>query len=338
MTYENIIEKIKKRIFAPVYFLAGEEPYFIDRISKLLEQTVVEPECKDFDQDIVYGRDVTPEQVFSLCRAYPLMGAHRLVIVREAQNIKDLVKDQKEIFKNYLKNPTPTTILVFDYKYKKIDGRTSFAQAIAKKAVFLDSAPIRDYKIPEFIESLIRNTSYKMSPVTREILAQNIGNNLSKIENEIEKLFVNLRPGVEITPEIIEEYIGISKDYNIFELQNALLKRDVMKANRIINYFAQNPKDNSAIKNMTFLFGIFRKIFHYHFIKNKSDKRLLAAELKVNPFFLQDYQIAAGIYSPKKLAQIFALLREYDQKTKGVETATIDESELMKELIFKILH
>jgi len=338
MTFENIIEKIKKRIFAPVYFLAGEEPFFIDKISKLLEETVVEESSKDFDQSVVYGRDVSLDQVVSLSRQYPLMGTHRLVIVREAQNIKNLVREENNVLKNYLNKPTPSTILVFDYKYKKVDGRTSFAQNIAKTSVFFQSTPLRDYQIPDFIEGLLRTTSYKMSPNTRLMLAQNLGTNLSKIENELQKLFVNLKPGTEISPEIIEEYIGISKDYNIFELQNALVKRDVLKANRIIKYFAQNPKDNPAILQMAMLFGFFRKVFHYHFVKNKADSKAVSSELKIQPYFIKDYQTAASIYSPKKLAQIFALFREYDQKMKGVESSAVDDGELMKELIFKILH
>jgi DNA polymerase-3 subunit delta len=338
MTYNNIIDKIKKRIFAPVYFLAGEEPHYIDKISKLLEMTVVEEENKAFDQDIVYGKDVTINQVLALARGYPTLGSHRIVIVREAQNIKNLATDPDNLLKTYLKKPNPATVLVFDYKYKTIDKRTSVAQLAEKNGVLFQSKALRDYQVPDFIAEQIRDTGFRMSAQTMQMLAQHLGTNLSKIENELQKLFVNLKPGTEITPAIIEEYIGISKDYNIFELQNALILRDVLKANRIIDYFARNPKENPAIKNITILFGFFRKVFHFHFIKNKSDNKALAAELKTTPFQINDIRKAAQVYDPKRLAKIFTLLRTYDQKLKGVDVATIDEGELMKELIFKILH
>lgn len=338
MTYQSIIEKIKKRIFAPVYFLAGEEPHYIDKISKLLEMTVVDEDSKAFDQDIVYGKDVTINQVLALARGYPTLGSHRIVIVREAQNIKNLVTDPDNLLKTYLKNPNTATVLVFDYKYKTIDKRTSVAQIVEKTGVLFQSKALRDYQIPEFIEGLLKDTGFKMSPKTMQMLAQHLGTNLGKIENELQKLFVNLQPGIEITPAIIEEYIGISKDYNIFELQNALIMRDVAKANQIVDYFAKNPKENPAIKNITILFGFFRKTFHYHFIANKSDNRFVAAELKSSPYQINDYRKAAQVYDPKRLAKIFRLFRSYDQKLKGVDVANIDEGELMKELIFMILH
>ena len=336
MELENIINKINKRIYSPVYFLSGEEPYFIDKVSKLIENTVLDESERDFNLNIVYGRDVTIDQVLGYAKEYPVFGAYRVVIVREAQHIKRI--DKNEYFRYYLKKPIESTILVFDYKYKKIDGRTEFAKLLTKAGVFLQLNKKRDYEIPDYIEKNVYSKGFKISPETKMLLAESLGTDLSKIENEIQKLLLNVKPGSEITPTLVEENIGISKDYNIFELQKALGNKDVVKANNIINYFSTNPKEFPAIWQLIMIFSYFRKIFHYHFLKNKSDKNRVAAEIGVGPYFVKDYRLAASKYPPKKLRQIFGLLRQYDQKAKGVESTPIPSGELMKELIFKILH
>jgi DNA polymerase-3 subunit delta len=335
MKYENILQDLNNKIYHPLYFLSGEEPYFIDKISKQLETTVLTESEKDFNQVIVYGRDTTIVDIISLAKEYPVFGNYRLVIVREAQNLKSI--EHNDLLKAYLKKPAESTILVFDYKYKKVDGRTEFAKLLGKAGVYFQSKKLWDYQVPDWIVGVMRDKGYRISQPTSIVLAENLGNDLSKIENELVKFEINLQKGAEITPEIIEEYIGISKDYNVFELQNALGKRDVLKVNRIINYFGSNPKENPAIKVNSILFGYFKKVFLFHFIQDKSENNL-AAQLSVNRFFVKDYRIAASNYSPQKLRQIISILREYDLKSKGVETAPMEDGEIMREMVFKILH
>lgn len=336
MEYENLISKINNRIYSPVYFLAGEEPYFIDKVSKLIEATVLDESERDFGLNVVYGRDVTIDQVLALAKEYPGFGEYKVVIVREAQHIREIEKN--EYLKAYLKKPVESTILVFDYKYKKLDKRTEFAKLVAKNGVLFQSNPKRDYQIPDYIEKMLQAKGFRISTITKALLAENLGTNLSKIENEINKLLLNVEPGAEITPEIVEENIGISKDYNIFELQRALGKRDVIRVNKIINNFGANPKEYPAIMQIVLIYNYFRKIFHFHFLPNKNDQNLVASEIGVAPFFVKEYRAAAGVYNPKKLRSIFALLRQYDQKAKGVESAPMEDGQLMKELVYKIMH
>jgi len=256
--------------------------------------------------------------------------------MREAQHLRDI--EENDYLKAYLKKPVESTILVFDYKYKKVDGRTEFAKLLAKTGVFFNSQPIRDYEIPDYIEKMMLANGYKILPETRMLLSESLGNDLSKIENEISKLFINVDKGSVISSQIVEDNIGISKDYNIFELQRALAEMNIEKANRIVNYFETNPKEFPAVMQIILLFGYFRKIFHYHFIKNKADNNGVAAALGVHPFFVKEYRAAALKYPPKKLRSIFSLFRQYDQKSKGVESAPIEDGQLMRELVYKILH
>ncbi len=335
MKYEDIIRDIRNKIFYPLYFLTGEEPYFIDKISKLIETTVLSEEEKEFNQIIVYGREVTSNQIISLAREYPVFGNYRVVIVREAQNLKQIEKD--ELLAAYVSKPVATTLLVFDYKYKKVDGRTIFAQQIKKTGVLFESKKLYDNQIPKWIEDMIRGMGFGVSFQTCMVLSESLGNDLTRIENEVKKLVINVQKNAEITPEIVERNIGISKDYNVFELQKALGDRDVLKANRIVNYFASNPKDNSAVFVITMLFIHFRKLFFYQSLKDKSEKNA-ASQLGMNPFFVKELKSAAVNYDMRKLRHIIALLREYDQKAKGVDTAAMEDGELLKELVFKILH
>ncbi len=335
MKYENIREDLKNRIYHPLYFLSGEEPYFIDKLSKIIETTVLTESEKDFNQVIVYGGETTISDIISLAKEYPVFGNYRLVIVREAQNLKNI--EHNDLLKSYLKSPAKSTILVFDYKYKKVDGRTGFAKLLGKAGVYFQSKKLLDYQVPDWIVSVTRDKGYRISQATNIALGEILGNDLSKIENELNKFDINLQKGAEITPEIIEEYTGISKDYNVFELQNALGKRDVLKVNRIINYFGSNPKENPAIKVNAILFSYFKKVFLYHYIPDKSDNNL-AAQLSVNRFFVKDYRQAASNYSKEKLRQVFSILREYDLKSKGVEAAHMEDGEIMREMAFKILH
>jgi DNA polymerase III subunit delta len=335
MKFEDIQRDIRNKIFHPVYFLTGEEPYFIDKISKLIESTVLSDEEKEFNQVVVYGRDVTSSQIISLAREYPVFGNYRVVIVREAQNLKKIESD--ELLLSYLQKPVPSTLLVFEYKYKKVDGRTSMVKQLKKAGVFLETKKLYDNQLPKWIEDRIRTMGFSISGQTCAVIAESLGNDLTKIENELKKLVINVEEKAMITPDIVEQNIGISKDYNIFEFQKALGERNVLKANQIVNYFAANPKDNSALFVIIMLFIFFRKLFLFHFLKDKTDRNV-AAQLQISPFFVGEYRTAANNYSRVKLRQIIAMLRDYDRKAKGVDTAAIDGGELMKEMVFKIIH
>ena len=335
MSYEQIIGDINRKIFYPIYFLTGEEPHFIDKISKLIETTVLSEDEKEFNQIIVYGRDILPNQIIQMAREYPVFGNYRVIIVREAQDIKQIEKDK--LLLAYLEKPVPTTLLVFDYKYKKVDGRTSFVQLLKKNGVFFESKKLYDNQVPKGIEGTIRGMGYQINPEAMMLLSENLGTDLSKIENELKKLVINIDKNTEITPDIVEKNIGISKDFNIFELQKALGERNIYKANQIINFFASNPKDNSVVFVIVMLFNYFKRLLIYHTLKDKSDKNV-ASKFGINPYFVREIRIASSRYNIAKLRSIISILREYDQKAKGVETAPIEDGELMKEMIYKILH
>jgi len=270
-----------------------------------------------------------------MAREYPVFGNYRVIIVREAQDIKQIEKDK--LLLAYLEKPVPTTLLVFDYKYKKVDGRTSFVQLLKKNGVFFESKKLYDNQVPKWIEGTIRGMGYQINPEAMMLLSENLGTDLSKIENELKKLVINIDKNTEITPDIVEKNIGISKDFNIFELQKALGERNIYKANQIINFFASNPKDNSVVFVIVMLFNYFKRLLIYHTLKDKSDKNV-ASKFGINPYFVREIRIASSRYNIAKLRSIISILREYDQKAKGVETAPIEDGELMKEMIYKILH
>ena len=334
MKFEDILKNIKNRIFHPVYFLYGEEPFFIDKISKTIEKTVLTDTEKEFNQLIVYGRDTDTSQIIGMAREYPSWGSHRVVIVREAQELRNIEKDER--LKAYLKKPVPTTILVFDYKYKKIDKRKEFSKIIQKECVLFHAEKLRDYKVPDWIEQQVRERNFSIDPRAKLILTEALGNDLSKIENELGKLVINLEENTHITPEIVEQNIGISKDYNIFELQNALGKKDKLKVFKIIHYFASNPRENPAIMVIAMLYSYFKKVFLYHFTTDKSDNNL-AAQLGVHRFFVKDFAVAARNYNIRKTRQVFTILRDYDLRAKGVESNALPDGELLREMMWKIM-
>lgn len=345
--FEEIITDLKRKIYKPVYFLCGEEPYFIDKISDLIETTVLDESEREFNQSVLYGREVDMASIIGAAKRFPMMSEYQVVIVKEAQNLKDFSKsggdddDGKATGKNpflaYVENPQPTTILVICHKYKSLDKRTALYKTLQKKAVFFDSGKLYDNQVPGWINEYIKEKKYKINPRASQMLADYLGNDLSKISNELDKLFIGLPEGTEITPEQIQDNIGISKEFNVFELQDALSKKDVVKSNQIINYFAANPKDNPMPVLMSNLYNYFNKVMQYHFVTDKN-KFNVAKELGVNPFFVDGYQRAASNYPSSKVKAIFGFLRECDVKSKGVDNASATDGELMKELVFKILH
>jgi DNA polymerase-3 subunit delta len=353
----QILTDLKRKIFKPVYFLSGEEAYYIDLISDYIEKNVLDESEQEFNQTILYGKDADLNTIISAAKRFPMMSEYQVVIVKEAQNLKELGKssgnsedDESETdvktkkssntsnaLANYLQHPQASTILVFCYKYKTLDKRSVIYKSLQKNQVFLETKKLYDNQLPDWITTFVQDRKFKIGPKASFLLAEFLGNDLSKITNEVEKLLINLKEGDEITPESVQDNIGISKEFNIFELQDALAKKDILKANRIINYFSSNEKEHPSVMTLSSLYGYFSKILLYHFSPDKS-KFAVAQTLGVNPFFVDGYAKAAQNYGTAKLKAIFSYLKEYDLKTKGVDNVGVGNSELMKELIFKILH
>lgn len=332
-TYEEIISDLKNRIFKPVYFLAGEEPYYIDLITEYIQEKVLPEAEKAFNQIIVYGDDTNIASIIDTARRFPMMSSHQVLIVKEAQSLKKL--DDLII---YLEKPLLSTILVFSYKYKTIDKRTKLFKILESHGVYFESARIRDYLIPAWIERYLMLKGIKTDPSASAMLTEYLGTDLHKIVNELDKLIITLPAGKPvITTSLIEKNIGISKDYNNFELQKAIGEKNILKANMIVHYFANNPKDNPLTLSIASLFGFFSKLLTFHYLTDKS-KNNVAAALKVNPFFVKDYENSASKYNVSKTMQIISLLRTYDMKSKGFGDPGTEPGDLLKELVFRILH
>jgi DNA polymerase III subunit delta len=333
ITYEEIMSDLKKRIFKPVYFLSGEEPYYIDLIINYIEDKILPESDKAFNQIIVYGEDTNIASVIDTARRFPMMSTHQVVIVKEAQALKKI--DDLAL---YIEKPLSSTILAFSYKYKTIDKRTRLYKLLDSHGVYFESVKLRDYQIPAWIERYLMTRGIKCDPSASAMLTEYLGSDLHKIVNELEKLIITLPAGKPtITTSLIEKNIGISKDYNNFELQKAIGGKNILKANMIVQYFANNPKDNPLTLSISSIFGFFNKLLTYHYLTDKS-KNNVAAVLKINPFFVKDYETSASIYNVSKTVQIISLLRTFDMKSKGFGDPGTDQGELLKELVYKILH
>ena len=332
MKYQDIIQQINNKVYQPVYFLMGEESYYTDKISDYISKNVLTQEEKEFNQITLYGKDTDVATVISEAKQFPFGSTYRVVIIKEAQDIKKI-----ENLEIYLDNPLPSTILVVCYKYKKIDKRKSFGKNLSKKSILFDSKKLYENQIPSWIKTEVKEQGFSIDDKSANILTQYLGNDLSKINNELSKLVLHLKKGEQITPKIIEENIGISKDFNVFELQNALGIKDVLKSNQIIKYFSENPKNHPFVLTLSSLFTFFQKVMIYQNLKDKSSKNAASA-LGVNPYFISQFQTASRNYPMKKLFKIFTYLKEYDLKSKGVNNTSTADKELLKELTFKILH
>lgn len=331
--YEQILEDFKTKKYSPIYILTGEEPYYIDALADKFDSSLLDESEKDFNQKILYGRDIMVEDILSDAKLYPMMSEYRLVLVREAQDIE--VKDWSK-FDSYFKNPVPSTIIVICYKYKKIDK--TFQKSVDKVGVVFESKKLYDSEIPKWIINQAKILGLRINSNEAQLIADYLGNNLEKIENELSKLKLNLKQNEEITINHIEQYIGISKDFNVFELQKALSKRDLLSANRIINYFEANPKENPIQMVLPSLFSYFAKIIIAAQVQDKTPDNISKA-IGVNKFFIRDYTVAVNNYSLDKLFQIISLIREYDLKSKGLDIApNVSNGDLLKELVFKITH
>lgn len=332
-TYEEIIRDLKNKIYHPVYFLCGEEPFYIDKISSYVEDHVLDEMEKEFNQTIVYGSDITAADLLGTCKRYPMMAEYQVVIVKEAQKLKGL-----EDMQSYIENPVSSTILVLCYKYGTFDQRKAFGKLLSKKTVYFNSEKIRDYKMAEWIEKFVKSEKLKISTRAAALMAEYLGTDLSKINNEISKLKIVMPEGSEITEKIILDNIGISNDYSIFELHKALGDKDVLKANRISNYFAANKKQHPIQMTIPSLYGFFSKLFKYQMLNRAMGSKELASEMGVAEFFLRDYARYGKNYSPGKLLRIIDYLLDADLKSKGVNTTESDDADIMKELLYKILH
>lgn len=332
MTFEEIIGNLQKKIYHPVYFLMGEETYFIDKISDYIADNVLTEAEKGFNQTVLYGKDLEPNTIIGNARRFPMMANHQVIIVREAQNIKKI-----EDLEPYVKNPLNSTILVINYKYKTLDKRKTFPKLIDQKGVLFESKKIYDNQLPTWITTYLKSQQYTISPQAAAMIAEYLGTDLSKVANELDKLIISLPVGTQITPDHIEKNIGISKEFNVFELQNALGERDLLRSNRIINYFGANPSSNPVTVVVSALFSYFSKLLNYHFLEDKSQNNV-ASVLQVHPFFVKNYVAAAKNYNIKKLVEIVSILREYDMKSKGWGNVSASQADLQKEMIYRILH
>ncbi|MFN3404054.1 MAG: DNA polymerase III subunit delta [Cytophagaceae bacterium] len=337
-TPESVLKDLKSGKYAPVYFLQGEEPYYIDAIAEYVEKNCLNESEKGFNQTVMYGKDVVMNTILLNAKKFPMFSDRQVVIVKEAQEVSDLGKDagDKQL-EAYIQNPLPSTVLVFCYKYKTLDGRKSLGKSLDKFAILVNSKKIYDNKLPEWVEGYCKEKGYPITHRAAIILSDYIGNNLSRIANEIDKLVINLKEKIEITEALVEKYVGISKEYNVFELQAALTKRDVLKANRILKYFESDPKNNPAIPIIANLFSFFSKVLMVHAAEDKSESGL-AKVLGVNPFFVKDYIAAAKAYPYPKAVHIIHHIRQADLHSKGIDNISRTEGEILKELVFKILH
>jgi DNA polymerase-3 subunit delta len=333
MDFDIILDNLKKKIYYPIYLLQGEEPYYIDKISEYIEKNTLTEAEKGFNQTIFYGKDTETQTVVESALRFPMMADKQVIIVKEAQSLRKI-----ETLFNYAEKPMASTILVLNYKYKNVDSRSKLVKAIKKNGVVFTSKRVYEYKVPAWIENYLKDREYSITPQAAQILTAYLGADLGKVANELNKLIIAVKDKKKITPDDIEKNIGLSKDYNVLELQNALGDKNVLKANQIINYFGANEKLNPIQKTIANLYFYFSKLFMYHFLIDKSVQNV-QAELRLHPYFAKQYIAAAKRYSKTKLYEIMGILREYDMKSKGMGVSTlVSSAELQKEMIYKILH
>ncbi len=330
---KQLVTDIKNKNLKPIYFLMGEEAYYIDKISDFIEDNVLTEEERGFNQMVLYGRDVSVDDIVSNAKRYPMMAEYQVVIVKEAQDLSRSI----EKLVDYAKQPQPSTILVMNYKYKTIDKRKSLYKELKKTGVVYESKKLYENQVADWIRRVLSGQEYTIAPKAAQMLVEFLGTDLSKINNELEKLQIILPKGTQINPQHIEDNIGISKDYNNFELRKAIGERNVLKAHQIINYFADNPKDNPMVVTVSLLFNFFSQLLHFHGLHDKSP-RSVASALKINPYFVNEYVEAARNFPMKKVSSVVATLRDFDVKSKGVGANAVPQGDLLKELIVKIMN
>ena len=327
----KIVNDIKAGNIKPIYFLMGEEPYYIDKLTEYMEANLLAEEEKGFNQTILYGRDVSIEDIVSTAKRYPMMAERQVVIVREAQELARTI-DKLE---SYAENPMPTTVLVFAYKYKTLDKRKKVTKVLGKNGLVYESKKLYENQVGDWLKRVLAGKKLNIEPKAAAMLVDFLGTDLSKIANELDKLAIILPQGSTITPEVIEENIGFSKDFNVFELRKAIGEKNQKKAYQIAQYFADNPKDNPLVLTVGQTFGFFIQLLKYHGLKDKTPKNVASA-LGINPFFVKEYDVAVKNYPMKKVSAIVATLRDIDVKSKGVGASSLGSGDLMKEMLAKI--
>ncbi|GAB4494003.1 MAG: DNA polymerase III subunit delta [Saprospiraceae bacterium] len=336
MTFDEILRDIRDKKFQPVYFLHGEEPFFIDQIEAAIDANALSDAEKSFNQSILYGKEVNHLALLDTLRRYPMMSERQVVILREAQEMKNLSE-----LASYVENPMLTTVFVVCHKHKKVDLRTKFGKALqGKNVVLFESKKLYDNQVADWIAGYGKSKKLSVESQAAALLAEYLGADLAKVANELDKLALNLPAGTAVTPAHVQEYVGISKDYNVFELQKAFATRDLPKITRIREHFASNIRKNPLIVTISSLFAYFSKVYMLHSLKGSSDAELVKALELRSDWFLKEYKIAANNYSPAQTVRVISLLKEYDLRSKGVDTDTTNtgDEELMKELFWKILH
>lgn len=333
--FDEICRDILAKRFSPVYILMGDEPFFMDRITELLINHVLEESERDFNQIIMYGADTDAASVINAARRFPMMSKYQLVVVREAQQMRDI-----EVLSAYVKNPLRSTVLVINYKYKTLDRRKTLAAATEKTGVLFESKKIPDYKMPGFITSFMQQRSIGIDGKAAQMLSDFLGNDLSRLSKELDKLALILPENgpKRVTPELIEQNIGISKEYNNFELVKAIAERDVLKANRIIQYFEKNPKNHPIQMTLPVIFNYFSNLLICYYAKDRSESGLMAALGLRASFQVRDYLQGMRNYPAMKVFNLIGDIRTTDARSKGVGNSSASDAELLKELLYKILH
>lgn len=338
VTYQDILSNLKNNQYAPVYFLQGEESYFIDEVIKYIEKHAMEESLRSFNQVVLYGKDADIPTILNHAKGFPMMAERKVVILKEAQEIAGFGKENNEkMLMSYLENPQPSTVLVFGYKYKTLDKRKKIGKTMDQKAVLMTATKFYDNQIPSWVETFVRSRNRTIDQKALQLIVENIGNNLTRIANEVDKMLINVGGDTKITAEHVYKNIGISKEYNVFELQKALSFKNVMKANEIIAYFKSDSKSNPIIPIIANLFSFFNKLLLLHHSKDKSDKHL-ASLLGVHPFFVKEYTMAAKNYPMGKVISNIRHIKIADMKSKGIDYPSQSEGEILKELIFNLIH
>ena len=335
ISYESICKEIAERKFSPIYVLMGEEPFFIDQITDLLIKNVLAEEERDFNQSIFYGADADAVSVINAARRFPMMSEYQLIVVKEAQLMRDI-----ELLNAYAKHPLSSTVLVINYKYKTLDRRKSLAAAVEKNGILFESKKIPDYKMPGYITGLLQQRSLAIDAKAAQMLSDFLGNDLNRLSKELDKLAIVMAQmgSKRVTPELVERNIGISKEYNNFELIKALATKDVLKANRIAQYFEKNPKTNPLQMTLAVLFNYFSNLLIAYYSKDRSEAGLMAALGLRSAFQLKDYQMGMRHYSAMKVFLSIGEIRKADAASKGVDNASASDADLLKELLYKIMH
>ena len=336
VTYDSVMSDLKARHFKPLYYLMGDESYYIDKISDWIAENVLQPEERDFNQTVLFGSDVNASQIVDAARRYPMMSEYQVVIVKEVQYIKNT-----EPLEKYLKNPMPTTILVLCHKNGKIDGRkTAYVKAVREAGVLFESQKLKDWQLAPFIEKYLQEKGASIDPKSTQLIAEHIGADLSRLVSELDKVLLGLPEGDRrVTPQVVQDRIGVSKDFNSFEFKDAIVNRNIYKANQIIKYFDENPKAGSIYSALPLLFSYFQNLMIAHYCPQKGNQDALIQWLEIkSAWFAKEYMTGLKNYSALKVMQIISKMREIDAKSKGLDNPNTSAGELMKELVFFIFH